>query len=352
VYAIGIYAHDTREGELLVIVDDNIPNYRIVESFKDLATFNEFTLCPFEQGVLSLSEDMHTCDVNECDVNNGGCSDVCINEIGSFFCGCSNENERIGEDGKTCALDSCINENGECAQHCISKLDGSSCYCDDEFEVFDGKQCIDFDECSSGYNGCSFDCENLTPGFRCLCPEGFILDSDMQSCVEDSCQSQTFPFICDHTCINIPHSEYICTCADGYVLEADGHNCTEINECDINNGGCEYECINTDGGYRCGCPEGFTLRDDGRSCAISCFVCDNVESNDDCTDIQECPYGADACFATIRTRGNVTRITKGCQQNLACMNNMIQNPRAMGEGPSQCNDEGDHSKCECMLLLR
>lgn len=28
-------------------------------------------------------------DINECEVNNGGCSDVCINTVGSFMCTCS-----------------------------------------------------------------------------------------------------------------------------------------------------------------------------------------------------------------------------------------------------------------------
>ena len=159
--------------------------------------------------------------------------------------------------------------------------------------------------------------------------------------------AQEFPFICDHNCVNVPVFGYSCTCRDGYRLDADGHNCTEINECDISNGGCEYECLNTDGGYECRCPEGFLLRDDERTCALTCYTCNDVATNEECTDIQVCPFGADACFATIRTRHNVTRITKGCQQSMACLNNMIQNPRAMGEGPSQCNSEGEHSKCEC-----
>ena len=72
------------------------------------------------------------------------------------------------------------------------------------------------------------------------------------------------------------------------------------------------------------CPEGFALRDDGKTCAIVCYVCDNVYSNDECDDTIQCPFGADACFTTMRTRDNVTTITKGCQQTLACINNMLQ----------------------------
>merc|ERR1719427_1038904 len=49
----------------------------------------------------------------------------------------------------------------------------------------------------------------------------------------------------------------------------------------------------------------------------------------------------------MRTRGSELLITKGCKQDLACVNNLIQNPRDQGEGPSQCNLNGIHSKCEC-----
>merc|ERR1712168_947042 len=136
-------------------------------------------------------------------------------------------------------------------------------------------------------------------------------------------------------------------CQDGYELSEDMHNCTEVNECDRNNGGCQYDCINFEGGFECACPEGMFLHTDGKSCVIQCYTCENVGSNEECTDLVTCPPSETACFATMRTRGSELLITKGCKQDLACVNNLIQNPRDQGEGPSQCNLNGIHSKCEC-----
>ena len=39
-----------------------------------------------------------------------------------------------------------------------------------------------------------------------------------------------------------------------------------MNECDINNGGCEGVCSNSDGSYECGCESGYRLRENGRTC--------------------------------------------------------------------------------------
>ena len=40
----------------------------------------------------------------------------------------------------------------------------------------------------------------------------------------------------------------------------------DVNECDINNGGCVYNCENTEGSYKCSCPANFFLNSDGHSC--------------------------------------------------------------------------------------
>ena len=44
-----------------------------------------------------------------------------------------------------------------------------------------------------------------------------------------------------------------------------GHN-IDINECQINGGGCEHNCSNTDGSFMCLCQQGFSLASDGLLC--------------------------------------------------------------------------------------
>ncbi|XP_057330367.1 uncharacterized protein LOC130670825 isoform X1 [Microplitis mediator] len=44
-----------------------------------------------------------TCvDVNECEDNNGGCSEVCENTNGSYFCACNGDERILSPDGKSC----------------------------------------------------------------------------------------------------------------------------------------------------------------------------------------------------------------------------------------------------------
>ena len=37
-------------------------------------------------------------DTNECILNNGGCSQICVNTIGSYNCSCNTGYESIGQD--------------------------------------------------------------------------------------------------------------------------------------------------------------------------------------------------------------------------------------------------------------
>ncbi|XP_076181399.1 uncharacterized protein LOC143153765 [Ptiloglossa arizonensis] len=44
-----------------------------------------------------------TCiDINECTVDNGGCTEVCENTDGSFFCACDGDEKALSSDGKAC----------------------------------------------------------------------------------------------------------------------------------------------------------------------------------------------------------------------------------------------------------
>ncbi len=40
----------------------------------------------------------------------------------------------------------------------------------------------------------------------------------------------------------------------------------DVDECRHHNGGCQYKCHNTNGGYSCECPTGQQIHADGRTC--------------------------------------------------------------------------------------
>ena len=41
---------------------------------------------------------------------------------------------------------------------------------------------------------------------------------------------------------------------------------TDVDECDMFNGGCSQRCVNSDGSYGCSCEIGFVLAPDGKIC--------------------------------------------------------------------------------------
>ena len=40
----------------------------------------------------------------------------------------------------------------------------------------------------------------------------------------------------------------------------------DINECNSNNGGCEHDCMNTEGSYYCTCDTGYSLNKNNNNC--------------------------------------------------------------------------------------
>ena len=42
---------------------------------------------------------------------------------------------------------------------------------------------------------------------------------------------------------------------------------SDVNECTVNNGGCQQRCVNTPGSFRCECNSGYSLNSDKRTCS-------------------------------------------------------------------------------------
>jgi hypothetical protein len=47
---------------------------------------------------------------------------------------------------------------------------------------------------------------------------------------------------------------------------------SDIDECDINNGGCSHNCTNTNGSYSCTCNSGYTLASDQTTCTDGKYI--------------------------------------------------------------------------------
>nr|KAF6477906.1 hypothetical protein HJG59_010802 [Molossus molossus] len=95
----------------------------------------------------------------------------------------------------------------------------------------------------------------------CQCSEGFQgprCQYDINECAVDNggCQDQ---------CCNTIGS-YYCRCQAGRKLGEDGRGCEDIDECAVVNGGCQQRCINTPGTFHCECDTGYRLHADARTC--------------------------------------------------------------------------------------
>ncbi|XP_078600088.1 uncharacterized protein LOC144875145 [Branchiostoma floridae x Branchiostoma japonicum] len=202
-----------------------------------------------------------TPDVDECLVNNGGCSHVC--EHGWIVPLYVPSWEAAEPPGQQC------DDVNECAfgpdlchgnATCINTPGSYICQCNSGY-AGNGTVCTNINECAVGTHGChnNAQCFDLPGSHDCICELGYVGDgslcTDVNECAEDKDD------MCDTnaTCVNTPGS-YRCDCNHGYK---------DIDECATDNGMCEDIRINTAGSYMCACSNGLLmLAEDGRGCTF------------------------------------------------------------------------------------
>ncbi|XP_060048215.1 cubilin [Erinaceus europaeus] len=220
--------------------------------------------------------DKRVCNSNPC--QNGG---TCLNLHDSFYCICPSQWK-----GPLCSVD--VNEceiysgtplgcqNGAT---CINSAGSYSCSCSAETY---GPQCASkYNDCERGSKElCTHGiCEDLVrtqagePKFSCICDAGWAPQSlaNNPACTQDidECSLPSAPCSEHVQCFNTPGSFYCGACPTGW--QGNGYHCEDINECEINNGGCSeappVACVNTVGSHHCGaCPPGY--QGNGRVCTL------------------------------------------------------------------------------------
>jgi len=100
---------------------------------------------------------------------------------------------------------------------------------------------------------------------------------------------------CEKECRNTPGS-FVCQCPTGSHLDSDARSCMSLDACANDNGGCEGICVTLNGTRVCGCSAGFELHSDGVHCR----------------DVDECVTNNGGCSATCQnTHGS---FVCGCHQ--------------------------------------
>ncbi|KAJ1116813.1 hypothetical protein NDU88_005018 [Pleurodeles waltl] len=155
----------------------------------------------------------------------------CIDGKAAYTCVC-----KPGWQGDTCEEDinECWdpqNENGGCSQICRNFLGSFRCLCEDGYYMLPNKQsCKDFNECELNVNICgAARCTNTPGKYECECDTGYIYNPASKSCEDkDECAEN----VCDQTCVNTPGS-YACYCDGkrGYKLTKDMKTCEPVSVC-------------------------------------------------------------------------------------------------------------------------
>uniref|UniRef100_A0A182M6Q5 EGF-like domain-containing protein n=1 Tax=Anopheles culicifacies TaxID=139723 RepID=A0A182M6Q5_9DIPT len=128
-----------------------------------------------------LAADGHSCeDIDECTVNNGGCSHTCLNTLGRAFCVCP-EGYMLDEDWKTCVdVDECANQRSIASEHrchgrCVNTV--GSYRCEQGEEHVGGEDAEGKTPGGAGDGG-----EQEQPDYDTLCPTGYHFNTTMGDC--------------------------------------------------------------------------------------------------------------------------------------------------------------------------
>ncbi|NWU94351.1 TRBM protein, partial [Upupa epops] len=224
-----------------------------------------------------------------CHLANGGCEEICGEELGQPRCSCL-DGKVLGPDKRSCSSP-CA--GAPCEHHCVVSGTTFLCMCEPGYQLAaNGYSCEDVDDCAVLPNVCDQVCRNTKGGFECLCHNGYEM-------VDGRCRrvSHCHQAPCKQKCEDVP-TGYLCSCylgyavhpkepwrcvlhcnqsqcpamcdsntnscecPDGFVLDDDDPRekvCVDIDECAMNY--CQQYCNNYPGSYKCHCSAGFQLID-------------------------------------------------------------------------------------------
>ena len=100
-------------------------------------------------------------DINECEVNNGNCTQVCTNTNGGYLCACTS-GFVLSADAKTCT----------------GKPTNSIVTIYFRHVLFSS----DVNECATNNGNCVQVCTNTIGSYLCQCRVGYVLNADGRSC--------------------------------------------------------------------------------------------------------------------------------------------------------------------------
>ncbi|KAK6969982.1 fibrillin-3, partial [Biomphalaria glabrata] len=209
----------------------------------------------------SCSDDLNEClTTTSCQTNAH-----CVNTPGSYVCKCDlgfylNNGQcqactagTFGEECKNqCQCDMSHSTCSVTSGDCLCKPGWTGTLCDEDLN-----ECDSSNLCTSA-NKLHWVCKNTPGSYKCDCDAGYENKND--ECVDlDECATG-YTNECDGNCTNTAGS-YTCSCSTGYKIAIDGHTCNDVDECLQGNGGCQQKCVNEAGNFSCSCNAGYSVDD-------------------------------------------------------------------------------------------
>lgn len=259
-------------------------------------------------------------DIDECASSNSNTctsmkfSSMCINTLGSFACTCQSGYD-WSESLQSCAdIDECSSTSTTVACNaqarklsndiikCINNSGSFTCGCASGYE-WEGENlngCSDVNECKAGISGCADRCVNTAGSFYCACTAvNTVLASDGRTCAASACSTSSNGG-CEQICTSNGNTP-VCSCRSGYSLNSDLKTCTDINECEkfTSSSLCPLiksqksigmlanthaSCMNTIGSYECTCPSGYIQT----TSTLVLSAVETVAGDVWCEDVDEC----------------------------------------------------------------
>lgn len=200
-------------------------------------------------------------EFDECNMIDHGCAQECVNTLGGYECSCKIGYE-LHSDGKNCE-DACggviDDPNGTITSPSFPDLYPSNKHCVWEiialpqYRITLNFTHFDLEGNNMHQQQCDYDRIEVhsKTGEERLNKHGIYCGSKPPP-----------PITSDGNALRITFTSDTSIQKTGFAAVF----FTDMDECAINNGGCQHECMNTLGSYICTCHNGFTLHENGRDC--------------------------------------------------------------------------------------
>ena len=211
--------------------------------------------------------------------------------------------DEMSTTGECVPIEKCLTGLHQCPDNSVCEMDSSdyTCHCEPGYRGdvtllsgFSQLTCVDIDECAEASHSCelgescvntdasyschSIDCssigcshycqENSDNTIECVCPGGYELDANGQTCLDiDECLVNTHTCSDSSICMNtltypqkgrtflniMTTNGFMCKCPAGYSFDTSGNECINNDECGDGTHDCTVDehCLDSDGSFEC-----------------------------------------------------------------------------------------------------